>query len=208
MQAALLALGNGDIRGWSCWDLGAHFGLYSIGLAQRVGSTGEVAAFEPNPHSFSRLVRHAARNRLPWLKLYRAAVSDEPGDAELYTYGDLATTTTHLPYEGETRSPAVAAIRVARLRLDDLVESSELRPPRFVKIDVEGHGHHALRGMKHTLAVSRPIVLAALHSPQERDGMLALLLPLGYRWREVGGTFSGASATPLPAGDYLFTPPS
>ena len=38
MQNALVSLG--DIRGWNCWDLGAHFGIYSIGLARRVGPTG------------------------------------------------------------------------------------------------------------------------------------------------------------------------
>ncbi|MSU65186.1 MAG: hypothetical protein EXS38_03585 [Opitutus sp.] len=58
MQAVLLGLGGGDIRGWTCWDLGAHFGLYSVGLARRVGPAGQVAAFEPNPISFARLQRH------------------------------------------------------------------------------------------------------------------------------------------------------
>jgi hypothetical protein len=76
VQEALLALGGGDIRGWNCWDLGAHFGLYSIGLAQRVGPMGQVAAFEPNPLSYARLHRHARMNRFDWLKTYQAAVSD------------------------------------------------------------------------------------------------------------------------------------
>ena len=39
----------GDMQGWSCWDLGAHFGIYSVGLARLVGPQGQVAAFEPNP---------------------------------------------------------------------------------------------------------------------------------------------------------------
>src|SRR5436309_1838240 len=47
MHQALLGLGA--IGGWSCWDLGAHFGIYSIGLARRAGPTGQVAGFEPNP---------------------------------------------------------------------------------------------------------------------------------------------------------------
>ena len=51
LQACLMGLGNGDLTGWSCWDLGAHFGLYSVGLALGVGPTGEVAGFEPTPLS-------------------------------------------------------------------------------------------------------------------------------------------------------------
>jgi chemotaxis protein MotA len=26
-------VGLGDVTGWSCWDLGAHFGIYGVGLA-------------------------------------------------------------------------------------------------------------------------------------------------------------------------------
>lgn len=203
VQAALVALGGGDIRGWSCWDLGAHFGLYSVGLAQRVGPQGQVAAFEPNPQSFARLHRHARMNRLPALKLFQAAVSDETGSAELFTYGSLDTTTTHLPYEGELRTAGVGAISVPILRLDSLVAKGEVRAPQFVKLDVEGHGHRALRGMHETLRQTRPIVLAALHSPQEVAGILALLEPLRYRRVEVG---SSASSDPMIGRDFLFTP--
>jgi FkbM family methyltransferase len=205
VQAALVALGGGDITGWNCWDLGAHFGLYSIGLARRVGPRGQVAAFEPNPLSYARLQRHVQMNELPWLKPYRAAVSDEAGSAELFTYGDLGTTTTHLPYEGEIRADNVGAINVPLVRLDSLVARGELLPPRFVKIDVEGHGHRALRGMQETLRSAKPIVLAAFHSPQEVAGMLELFAPLGYQWREVG---QSNSADPMIGRDFLFTAPS
>lgn len=204
VQATLLALGGGDIRSWSCWDLGAHFGLYSVGLARRVGPTGQVAAFEPNPLSYERLCRHARMNRLDWLKTYRAAVSDETGSAELFTYGNLGTTTTHLPYDGEARSENVGAIEVPVLRLDTLVERGELRAPRFVKLDVEGHGHRALRGMEATLREHRPVILAGMHSSHEVEGILSLLDPLGYRRQEVGNPHL---PDPMIGRDFLFTPP-
>ena len=206
VQDCILALGGGDIRGWSCWDLGAHFGLYSIGLARRVGPQGSVAAFEPNPVSFARLERHRRMNGLAWLKPYAAAVSAQSGTAELYSHGSLATTTTHLPYEGEQRTADVGAFAVRTVRLDDLVRTGELRPPNFVKIDVEGHGHHALKGMQETLIAARPVIITGFHSPQEIAGMTSLLMPLGYRWRQIG------SETPRPefqvGADYLFLPPA
>jgi hypothetical protein len=87
LQNELIALG--DITGWTCWDLGAHYGLYSVGLARRTGPTGQVVSFEPNPLSFHRLERHRRMNELEWMKTYAAAVSDRPGLAELYTYGNL-----------------------------------------------------------------------------------------------------------------------
>src|ERR1035437_6624959 len=100
VHRALMEIGN--MQGWSCWDLGAHFGIYSVGLARQVGPTGEVAAFEPNPHSYARLRLHCRMNQLGWMKTFHAAVSDTSASAELYTYGSLESTTTHLPYEGES----------------------------------------------------------------------------------------------------------
>lgn len=204
MQKTISSLGSGNIQGWACWDLGAHFGLYSVGLARRVGPSGQVAAFEPNPVSFARLSRHARMNALSWLKPYAAAVSDRSGQAELYTYGDLGTTTSHLPYQGENRTTDVGALTVPTICLDELVRKGELRAPDFVKIDVEGHGHHALRGMQETLARARPIVIAGFHSLEEVDGMLSIFKSLGYQWREIGNDLQSEQVKSN--SDYLFTP--
>lgn len=204
IQAALSGLGNGDIRGWSCWDLGAHFGLYSIALALRVGSTGQVAAFEPNPLSFRRLERHRRVNRLDWLRAYEAAASDHSGSTELLTYGELDSTSTHLRYDGETLGKSSRPIAIRSLRLDDLVGSGELRPPQFVKVDVEGHGHKALQGMKAALAESRPALIIAFHSEPEVSGVLGILEPMGYRRKAIVEPASHPET--LIGGDFLFTP--
>jgi FkbM family methyltransferase len=202
VQAAMLALGGGNIAGWSCWDLGAHFGLYSIGLARRVGPTGEVAAFEPNPVSFARLRRHARMNRLPWLKIHEAAVSDHTGSSEIYTYGDMGSTAAHLPNEGEPRQDACTPVGVRTLGLDELVASGRLRPPHFVKVDVEGHAHRALAGMAAALRKHRPLLIVALHSPEEEAGVLGLLRPLGYDFAPI----EPAARPPWCGQDLLFTP--
>ncbi len=191
-----LLVGLGDIRGWACWDLGAHYGFYSVGLARRVGPDGEVAAFEPNPLSCRRLAYHRRLNRLSWLKIFAVAASDHSGQVELYTYGELTSTTTHLAYEGETRVAACAPLAVPAVRLDDLVAAGTLRPPDLVKIDVEGHGHRALAGMSEVLRRHRPHVLAALHSQPEESGMLEILEPLGYAPTLVG-------SPPAPAGSWI-----
>jgi FkbM family methyltransferase len=198
----MLALGGGDIRGWNCWDLGAHFGLYSVGLARRVGPTGQVVAFEPNPKSYARLLRHKRMNRLDWLKTFPCAVSESSGSANLLTYGDLGTTTTHLAYEGETITPSVGPLSVETVSIDELVARGELRLPHFVKIDVEGHGHKALKGMAKTLAEARPILIVGFHSSPEVEGMSALLDPLGYTCTSIQSEGSGH----LARGDFLFTP--
>lgn len=202
-QRAFENLGNGDIRGWCCWDLGAHFGIYSIALALRVGPTGQVAAFEPNPESFARLERHRRMNRLPWLKTYEAAASDKSGNANLLTHGNLDSTSTHLRYDDEIEDKNSGPIGIRTLRLDELVESGELRPPQFVKIDVEGHGHRAVLGMKGAIQASRPTLIVGFHSKDEADGVLGVLKPLGYTWQPI---VPPSGKDTLVGGEFLFTP--
>ncbi len=203
IQHAIGQVGGGDMRGWSCWDLGAHFGLYSVALAMRVGAQGQVAAFEPNPESFARLVRHKSMNRLSWLKTYEMAASDKTGASELLTYGELDSTSTHLRYDDEAKSDESKPIGIRTLRLDDEVESGNLRAPQFVKIDVEGHGHRAVEGMKGTIAKSKPTMIIAFHSAEEVAGVTGILKPLGYRWSAIVTPPSDPDT--LIGGDYLFS---
>ncbi len=194
----------GPMQGWSCWDLGAHFGIYSVGLARIVGPQGQVAAFEPNPLSFARLERHRAMNQLSWLKLFNAAVSDTTTEQELYTYGNLDSTTTHLPYVGELPGADTKPLRVQTLALDELVKAGTIRAPQLIKIDVEGHGHHALAGARATIASALPIIVMGFHSPQEVEGAAAVLDPLGYTWEP---TEPNPPADRIGA-DFLLRPPA
>jgi hypothetical protein len=41
------------------WDFGAHFGIYTEGMAMQVGPTRQVGAFEPDPGAFHRLQTRA-----------------------------------------------------------------------------------------------------------------------------------------------------
>ncbi len=184
MERTILAWG--DLTGKVCWDLGAHFGYYSISLALRTGPTGEVVAFEPNPVSYARLERHRRMNGLKWLKTFEAGCSDAGGSAEFYTYGNLDSTTTHLPFEGETPDASTRPISIRLLKPDDLVRTGQIRPPDFIKIDVEGHGHHALGGAMESIRSTRPVMLMGFHSPQEVAGTEALLQPLGYQFIPIG----------------------
>lgn len=200
LHAAIAALG--DLTGWSCWDLGAHYGIYSVGLARRVGPTGSVAAFEPNPASYARLRRHRDLNGLAWLHSFELAASDQTGTAEMYTYGELESTTTHLPYGGETPGPETCPVTIQIARLDDLVTAGSLALPNLVKVDVEGHAHRALRGAAESLRQSRPILIIAMHAPDEFAGCREVLEPLGYNWTVIA-TPSGSS-DPVIGHDLLF----
>ena len=168
-------------RGASVWDLGAHFGFYSVGLARLVGAQGAVAAFEPNPDASQKLERHVALNRLQQVKVFRHAASDTAARLPLIRHGVKWSTSGHLPYPGETVPEDGDALSIESVRLDALVALGVIRDPAFVKVDVEGHAAEALRGAAAALARARPVLLVAFHSPQEISGVASVLRPLGYR---------------------------
>jgi len=199
---AIEQLGGGDIKGWNCWDLGAHFGYYSVPLAIRVGPSGQVASFEPNPESFRKLERHRQLNHLGWMRTYPWAASDHTGCGKLLTYGDLGSTSTHLSYENEVETEASAPVAIRTIRIDELVDSGELRLPQFVKIDVEGHGYRALEGMRRSITLARPTLIIAFHSAEEVAGVLGILEPLGYRRKPI----TTPAQQGLVGGDFIFYP--
>jgi FkbM family methyltransferase len=178
VDAAIRRLG--DLRGAACWDLGAHFGIYTVGLAMAIGSTGQVVGFEPDPVSFARLQLHVKMNGLHCVRLFNAAVSNHDGESALMMYGRFGTSSTHLAYPDETGNGA-QKVPIQIVRLDSLVERGEIRIPRLIKIDVEGHGSKALRGAAATIRRALPAIIMAFHSAEEYEGARDLLRPLGYR---------------------------
>ncbi|MBI5422685.1 MAG: FkbM family methyltransferase [Opitutae bacterium] len=193
----------GDLRGQVCWDLGAHFGYYAVGFAQRVGPAGQVLAVEPLPSNFARLLRHRNLNRLDGMKCLCAAASDRDGESELIADPVDGDTGGHLAYDANERArPGVPVLRIRTLRLDGVVERGEARPPALVKVDVEGHGHRALAGAAETIRRARPLIVMAFHSRIEVDGTAALLDPLGYDWHALQPGPDGGKE----GGDFLLRP--
>jgi FkbM family methyltransferase len=167
------------VPGGVFWDLGAHYGIYAVGVARKLGRGGRVEAFEPDPVSFSRLQWHKRLNRLSQLHAHPFAVSDRSGPVGLLHYDPLGATTSHLAYPDETVS-GVATREVQAVALDAWVAEGRVRPPTFVKIDVEGHAAQSLVGMARTLEQHRPGILLAVHHRIERDHCMRRLATLGY----------------------------
>lgn len=171
----------GSLVGKVCWDLGAHYGYYSIGMALRTGPQGRVVAVEPLPSNYERLCLHARINQLHWLTPLAAAASEKPGEADMLIYPSSADTQAHLPYHEAEDSAAVARRqRVKLVCLDDEVQAGRIPPPDLIKIDVEGHGHMAIAGALSTIRRARPTIVMAFHGDTELMPTRAMLEPLGY----------------------------
>jgi FkbM family methyltransferase len=123
-------------------DVGANVGYYTVKIGSKVGPTGKVHSFEPNPETFGFLLDNVMINDLLGrCDLHQAAVGADPGEAW------FSCKSTE-PGGGVVRDQPVGAeneTRVRVLRLDDVVPDGRAD---LIKIDVEGFEPQALRGMR------------------------------------------------------------
>jgi len=160
------------------FDIGANVGYFSLLAAVLTGTEGKVYAFEPLPRNVQFLRQHVALNHLEnRIEVIEAAVSDREGEAHF----DLGASTAmgHLADSGE--------ITVQMVTLDHMLETGELRPPDYMKVDVEGAEYEALSGARHILENHRPILFLDTHNRQAHELTVKLLQETGYRFEILDG---------------------
>jgi FkbM family methyltransferase len=184
--------------GMVLFDLGAHFGLFSLAALHYGGPSARAVAVDASPTA-TRMIRTQARlNHLAdRLHVVCACVCDTVGTRDMVAIGPLADgyftpPTLETPLSEVTATPAVT--------LDGLVEQTGLRPTH-VKIDVEGFEEAVLRGGRRLLTGSEaPLLFLELHCElirtQGRDpaGVLAVLNESGYRLFDFGGVQADPTA--------------
>jgi FkbM family methyltransferase len=145
------ALGPGQVA----FDIGAHWGIYTLLLALRVGPRGRVFAFEPCPAVLPCLKRTV--ESLPNVTLLPVAVSDRARQASLVVPPDasMASLVDWTDAGGRlSRHPIETAL------IDDLLRNGSVLPADFVKCDVEGAEALVFRGARTLLdRADAPVVM-------------------------------------------------
>jgi FkbM family methyltransferase len=130
-------------------DVGANVGYYSILAAQKVGPSGRVFAFEPDPDNFRTLRRVARSFGYKHLALENKAVVDTPGNLRLFL--SAASGGDHRVYDpGDGRT----SVPVAATSLDIYFASGGSQVVDVVKMDIQGAEVAALNGMRGLLAAN------------------------------------------------------
>jgi FkbM family methyltransferase len=167
-------------------DVGAYFGWYALNVAHS-RPHARVLAFEPVPASQDHLEENRVRNGLTNVRLVRAAVGAEPGEAEMALPPPTNGGSAHLSMEG-----AGGHVRVPVTTLDAFAAEERLPRIDMVKIDVEGAELEVLRGAEGVLRRFRPLLLVELNPSAlrrrgaEPNALLDALAALGYETWEVG----------------------
>jgi FkbM family methyltransferase len=157
-------------------DVGANDGSHSW-LFSLAG--WRCVAFEPQPDCVTFLRRVAAMNRFTDLAVEQSAVGDQPtSTATLYVSASSWFSSLDRAHVQRFEPPEPATVKV--VTLDAYCQEHALRPT-CIKIDVEGHELHVLRGARNVIAEAKPDLIVEVSRNQNiREGIWQLLAPLDY----------------------------
>lgn len=195
-----------SLDGATVFDVGGYEGIFTLFFARKVGATGRVVTFEPNPANAARIAENVRLNGFPSVDLRQLALGSRPGRATMVFPPDETARGSLEPRIAEQiRSEAGAlTIEVEVDTLDHQIAQG-LVEPDFVKLDVEGLEMDVLDGMQQLLISRRPRLYIELHGADVRSklenltAVAARLWDCGYRVRHVESDAALTRAADLPA---------
>jgi FkbM family methyltransferase len=212
-------------RGQVAVDIGAYKGAYSYWMRRRVGPSGAVFAFEPQPAQVEYLRAVFSAMHYDNVEAVPKAVSDKCGTMMLHVPSGSGksqkASLESLAVSGDSKASVERepndAYPVDVTTLDSFF-ASRSQGPNFLKIDVEGHELAVLKTGVKTLQTFRPTILLeceARHRPDHDVGpVFELLESLGYagtfffdRARRPLAEFDPAVHQRLDPPDPVFLPP-
>ena len=182
--------------GMTVMDIGAHLGFFSILLADGVGPTGKVYAFEPEEKNFERLQLNLEANGFSWVSAYPMAFSDESGKQKLMLHYQYSSGHFLARSVSQARIDALGhgTQEVCVTTLDEVMENQNLRRIDLIKIDAEGSEALILRGGQKMLSsgAARHLI-CEVHSstPDKADEVRLVLYGYGYRSYVLNSKLSG-----------------
>ncbi|MFZ5802059.1 MAG: FkbM family methyltransferase [Candidatus Omnitrophota bacterium] len=141
------------------YDIGAHFGYFSLLASHLVGARGEVHAFEPTPGTYEILKRNTGAKKN--VTAVRTAFWSSAKELSFHDYGEAYSAFNS--FFGPRLAHEVASglrpseHKIQARTVDDYV-SRQKRNPDFIKIDAESSEYEILCGMQKTLAKVRPMI--------------------------------------------------
>jgi FkbM family methyltransferase len=174
------------------FDVGAHFGLFSLAALHYGGSQAQAMAIDPSPVATRFLNIQAGLNEVAdRMRVIKATVGDRVGSQNMISVGVLASGYYVPPTKGYPDSELTQTVATT---LDKLAEELRVNPTH-IKIDVEGDEAAVLRGGRRLFSSAPPPMLfIELHNeivsrrgdaPRET---LELLRSYGYKVFAVDGS--------------------
>lgn len=165
------------------YDVGANVGIFAFLAATVVGEGGAVLAFEPEPNNILCFQHSLERAPVQNVELHDFALGGEDGTM---TFDRRGGAFSGRLVDGEDAIRGGRTFDIQVRSIDSLVAGGT-RPPKLIKIDVEGGEGLVLEGAKQVLHKNRPAVLCEMH-PDNQDGVrraFSALADAGYICRRI-----------------------
>jgi FkbM family methyltransferase len=143
--------------GMTFFDVGAHFGYFTLLGSHLVGAAGQVHSFEPTPRTFQTLKKNTAGR--PNVRLNQLAVYAHADTLTFAAYEDHPSFNAVDANAAEAFNPALkhTTYSVQAVSLDEYVASTGVTP-NLIKLDAEGAEEQILKGMGETIRRCRPLL--------------------------------------------------
>lgn len=166
-------------------DVGANHGVYTLTLAQGVGPSGHVWAFEPASDPAACLAESLVLNGFSNVTLIHAALSDREGQGTLLL--DESPELNHLIESALDAKGPVETVPLSTL--DACANEFGWREMDFLKLDAEGAEARIIEGGRMFLSTASPLVMFEVQHGIRIDlDLVSRFRALGYEsYRYVPG---------------------
>lgn len=179
LSKVLIATGRASGKNIYC-DLGANIGMYSLWLS-RLNPSAKIYAFEPLPQTASRLIDHVSINHVENIEVVPKACSDSNGTISFFVGNGAHELSSLLP-DWAANGGKAQKIDVPTTTLDHFFENTAKGDgPDFVKMDIEGGGIFALKGVSKIIERKRPLFMVESHTPEEDRAISNVALDHHYQ---------------------------
>jgi FkbM family methyltransferase len=143
-------------KGMNLFDLGAHYGLFSLVVARYYGAA---VAVDPSPIACKMIETQARLNDCAGrIRILQTAVSDAEQKVTMVASGVFSDGYFKVAHD----RPPSELETVTSTTIDAM--AAQFGAPTHIKIDVEGHEAAVLRGARETLRAASPVLFVELHN--------------------------------------------
>ena len=168
------------VAGSTAIDIGAHYGYFSLLMAQNVGKQGRCIAIEANGENYSKIVETIRANPDVNLSVEHKAVSDKNGQAAFSKHQNSLM--GHMVESGgDTDKLAIELVETCTL--DSYIHLAQVSHISVIKIDVEGAELMVLEGSVETIIQYQPVLLIEVHKFPNSETMAKALLSKLITWQ-------------------------
>jgi FkbM family methyltransferase len=194
-----------DLQSKVVFDVGGNSGMYSLFFASKVGDSGTVYTFEPNPLNQKEIHENVQLNQFKNITVFGIGLAASSGKATL-TFNPLGRATGS--FNEEIRSnlkrtqKKICEISVDLDTIDNMVEQGLVKKPDFIKVDVEGLEMDVLKGAKNTLHDCEPELFIEVHGANVQHKMSNAKQLLNYLDKYDYSMFHVESSSRIKPSDY------